>query len=97
MCSSSSTVSFDSPKFGPLPVRPFSVAAGKVAISSPGVVESRIFSADVVEATGRPNNSWRSIIFREMKSRSSSITNGILFVVSVVSSVTPPVVMVSKL
>lgn len=65
-----------SSKLGPLPILPFSVA-GIVAMSScVAVVDSLAPSIAVVEGTGRPRSSCKSIIFLSIKSRSLSITKG---------------------
>lgn len=76
-----------SSKFGPLPILPFSVA-GIVAMSScVAVVDSLAPSIAVVEGTGRPRSSCRSIIFLSIKSRSLSITKGMRVDASPSSSV----------
>lgn len=76
-----------SSKLGPLPILPFSVA-GIVAMSScVAVVDSLAPSIAVVEGTGRPRSSCRSIIFLSIKSRSLSITKGMRVDASPSSSV----------
>lgn len=76
-----------SSKLGPLPILPFSVA-GIVAMSScVAVVDSLVSSIAVVEGTGRPRSSCRSIIFLSIKSRSLSITKGMRVDASPSSSV----------
>lgn len=76
-----------SSKLGPLPILPFSVA-GIVAMSScVAVVDSLAPSIAVVEGTGRPRSSCKSIIFLSIKSRSLSITKGMRVDASPSSSV----------